>query len=90
MGSIIRSTGTIFYSLSYSNSRNGFNRLKHVYSIISVIVHSLPGNTINRESTRSWTVSNGEIALLLTMNSLMSLHFRLKCMFLAPLAEVTP
>jgi len=26
-----------------------------VYSVISVIVDSLPGNTKNRELTRSWT-----------------------------------
>ena len=29
-------------------------RLKYKYSVISVIVDSLPGNTKNRESTRSW------------------------------------
>ena len=29
-------------------------RLKYDYSVISVIVDSLPGNTKNRESTRSW------------------------------------
>ena len=51
MGSIIRSTGTIFYSLSYSNSRTHFYRLKYMYSVISVIVDSLPGNTKNWEST---------------------------------------
>jgi len=28
-----------------------------MYSVISVIVDSLPGNTKNRESTRSWTAS---------------------------------
>jgi len=55
MGSIIRSTGTVFYSLLYLNSRQGFNGLKYEYSVISVIVDSLPGNTKNRESTRSWT-----------------------------------
>ena len=54
--SIIRSTGTVFYSLLYLNARQGFNGLKYVYSVISVIVDSLPGNTKNRESTRSWTV----------------------------------
>ena len=45
MGSIIRSTGTVFYSLLYINSREGFNGLKYVYSVISVIDNSLPGNT---------------------------------------------
>jgi len=55
MGSIIRSTGTVFYSLLYLNSRQAFNGLKYVYSVISEIVDSLPGNTKNRESTHSWT-----------------------------------
>jgi len=55
MGSIIRSTDTVFYSLLYLHSRPGFNGLKYVYSVISVLVDSLPGNTKNRESTRSWT-----------------------------------
>ena len=49
MGSIIRSTGTVFHSLLYSNSRHGFNGLKYLYSVISVIVNSLPGNTKNRD-----------------------------------------
>ena len=47
MGSIIRSTGTV-----YLNSRQGFNGQKYMYS---VIVDSLLGNTKNWESTRSWT-----------------------------------
>ena len=51
MGSIIRITG----SLLYLNSRHGFNGLKYMNSVISVIVDSLPSNTKNRESTRSWT-----------------------------------
>jgi len=55
LGSIIRSTGTVFYSLLYLNSRQAFNGLKYVYSVISEIVDSLPGNTKNRESTHSWT-----------------------------------
>ena len=37
MGSIIRSIGTIFYSLIFLNSRIGFNGLKYLYSGISVI-----------------------------------------------------
>ena len=45
MGSIIRSSGTVFYSLSCFNSRLGFNGLKYLYSIIWVIVDLLPGNT---------------------------------------------
>jgi len=55
MGSMIRFTGTVFYSLWCSNSRKGFNGLKYMYSVISVIVDSPAGNTKNRESTRSWT-----------------------------------
>ena len=55
LGSIIRSTGTVFYSLLFLNSRRGFHGLKYVYSVISVIVDSLPGNTKHWESTRSWT-----------------------------------
>jgi len=55
MGSRIRPNGTVFYSLLYLNSRQGFDGLKYMYSVISVIVDSLPGNTKNRESTRSWT-----------------------------------
>ena len=31
-------------------------RLKYDYSVISVIVNSLPGNTKNRESTSSWLI----------------------------------
>ena len=52
MGSIIRSTRTVFYSLLYLNSRQGFHGLKFMYSVISVIVNSLPSNTKYRESTR--------------------------------------
>jgi len=55
MCSIVRSTGTVFYSLLNSNSRRGFNGLKYVYSVISVIVDLLAGSTKNRQSTRSWT-----------------------------------
>jgi len=40
-------------------SRQGFNRLKYVYSAISVIVDLLPGNTKSRQSTRSWTAIVG-------------------------------
>ena len=54
MGSIIRFTGTVFYSPLYVNARQGLNGLKYVYSEISVIVDSPPGNTKNQESTRSW------------------------------------
>jgi len=43
--SIIRCIGTIFYSLVYVNSRIGFNGLKHLYQVISVIDNSIPGNT---------------------------------------------
>ena len=55
LGSIIRLTGTEFYSLLYLNSRRAFCKIKYMYSVISVIVDSLPGNTKNQESTRSWT-----------------------------------
>jgi len=55
MGSIITSTGTVLYSLLYSNSHQGFNGQKYMYSVISVIVDLLPGNIKNRQSTRSWT-----------------------------------
>jgi len=44
-GSIIRTSGTIFCSLSYFNSRIGFNGLKYFHSVISVIDKRLPGNT---------------------------------------------
>ena len=50
-----KTNGTVFYSLLYLNSRRAFNGLKHMYSVISVIVDSLLANTKNRESTRSWT-----------------------------------
>ena len=43
MGSIIRSIGTIFYSLLYLNSRIGLDGLKYLYSVISVIDKKLPG-----------------------------------------------
>ena len=52
---IISSTGTVFDSLLCITSRQGLNGLKYMYSVISVIVDSLPCNTKNRESTRSWT-----------------------------------
>ena len=41
----------ILYSLLYLNSRRHL-WTKNLYSVISVILHSLPGNTKNRESTR--------------------------------------
>jgi len=47
MGSIIRFTGTVFYSLLYINTRQGFYGLKYVYSVISGIENSLPGNPPN-------------------------------------------
>jgi len=55
MGSIIRSSGKVFNSLLYLNLRLGFDGLKYLYSVISVKIDPLPGNTKNRESTRSWT-----------------------------------
>jgi len=52
---MIRSRGTMFYSLLYFNSRRGYVRLKYLYTVISVKMDSIPVNTKNRESTRSWT-----------------------------------
>jgi len=55
MGSITRFSGTIFYSLVYFNSQIGFNGLKYLYSVISVIEKRLPGNTTKWTLVRSWT-----------------------------------
>ena len=55
MGSIIRSSGTVFYSPLYVNSRLGFYGTKYLYSVISVKIDPLPANAKNGESTRSWT-----------------------------------
>ena len=51
MGSIIRTSGTILYSLLYFNSRLGFNKLKDLYSVFSVIDKRLPANT------KKWTIA---------------------------------
>ena len=48
MGSIIRASGTIFHSLLCFNSQLGFNGLKYLYSVISIIDKRLPGNTKKR------------------------------------------
>jgi len=45
---LIRTNGTIFYSISYCTLRPLYSRLEHVYSVISVIVDPLPSNTKNR------------------------------------------
>ena len=50
VGSIIRSNGAIFYSVVYVKSRIGFNELKYLYSVISVIDKRLPGDT------KKWTL----------------------------------
>ena len=75
MGSIIRPSGTVFYSLLYLNSWLGFNRLKHMYSVISVKIDSLTANNKNRETTRSWTAKvrfvNPWAALILSICVLM-------------------
>ena len=42
--SIIRISSTIFHSLLYFKSRLGFDGLKCLYSVISVIDKGLPGN----------------------------------------------
>ena len=55
MVSIIRSIDTVLYLLTYLNSQRGIHGLKYVCSVISVIVNLLPGNTKNRQSTRSCT-----------------------------------
>ena len=55
MGSIIRFTRTVFYSLLYSNSRQGITGQKYLCPVISVKMERLPGNTQNRLFTRSWT-----------------------------------
>jgi len=47
MGLLIRTNGTIFYSILNCNLRALHSRLKYVYSVISVIVDWLPGNTKN-------------------------------------------
>ena len=49
------SIGRIFYSLLYLNSRLGFNGLKYLYSVISVIDKRLPGNIEKWTLVRSWT-----------------------------------
>ena len=46
MSPIIRASGTIFNSILYVNSGLGFIRLKYEYPVISVMVDSLPANTI--------------------------------------------
>jgi len=55
MGSIIRSAGTVFYSLFYWNSRQGFYGQKYLCPVIPVKMERPPGNTINGLFTRSWT-----------------------------------
>ena len=46
-----KSRDTILYSLVYSNSNAVYIRLKYVYSIMSVKIERLPGNTKNQQST---------------------------------------
>ena len=53
---MIRTNGTIYKSLLFLNSTVVHIRLKYDYSVISVIVDSLPGDTKTRESTRSWLI----------------------------------
>jgi len=45
MGSDIRSTRTVFNSLLYLNSRQGFDGTKYLCLVISVKMERLPGNT---------------------------------------------
>ena len=52
MGPIIKSSGTVFFSLRYLNSQIGFDGLKYLYSIISVIekrIHRKVDNCSVRE-----------------------------------------
>ena len=55
MGSNIIPNGTIFYSVLYFNSWIGFNGLKYVYSVISVIDKRLPVITKKLTLVRLWT-----------------------------------
>jgi len=48
MNPLIRTNGQRFYSTLYYNFRQLYSRLKYWYSVISVIVDSLPGNIKNR------------------------------------------
>jgi len=54
MGSVIR-TSTKLDSLLYFNSQLDFNGLKCLYSVISVIDNSLPGNT--KQGDQTWGIS---------------------------------
>jgi len=45
MSPMIRADGTIFQSLSDSNSTRVYIRLKYMYSVISVKLDPLPANT---------------------------------------------
>jgi len=55
MSSIIRSTGTTFYSLLYRNLLLGFYGLKYVYLVIPVIEIHYQAMLKSRESLPSWT-----------------------------------
>jgi len=55
MRPLTRSSGTIFYSLYYFNSRRGCCRLTDVYPVISVNIDWLPANSKIWKSTSSWT-----------------------------------
>ena len=50
MSSIKRTSCAMFYSLEYRISRLGFNGLKCLFAVISVIDKSLPGNTGARQT----------------------------------------
>jgi len=52
---MIRSSGTMFYSLLYENSPREHSRLKYLNPVIWVKMERLPGNTKTRLFTRSWT-----------------------------------
>jgi len=77
IGSIKRTTCSIFYSLLCLNQLICFYGPKYVYSVISVIEKRLRCNTKKWILVRSWTVRvrTGCLSIL---------------MFLAPLAEVIP
>ena len=56
IGPIIRTNGTIFYSILYLNSTRVYIILIYVYSVISVNDKRLPGNTKKWILVRSWLI----------------------------------
>ena len=56
IGPIIRTNGTVFWSILYLNSDRVYIRLIYVYSVISVNDKRLPGNTKKWTLVRSWLI----------------------------------